>query len=210
MSFQVFHLAVFGPLSTGLGTVGFRLYNADGTPNGGRITSGVLERAPGSYAALITLPDAFTGEIRWDTGGGSPIFASALVNPDDEPGYELDAIAARIIADHGMGSYVWAGGVGSGTGAYLVSVTVKDSGTLTALQNVRVRVTDGINEFISTTDVAGVALFSLDAATYELMMSKEGYEFRPVSIVVAASANFDETMLQVSVAIDLAGNRLEV
>lgn len=208
MSLQAFHCAIFGPQHAGIVTCGYRLYNPDGTPNGARITASITERAPGTYAAIVTLPDSFQGEIRWDTGGGSPVFASALVNPGDI-GVTLDTIAARIIDDHGTGSYVEIGG-GSGTGAFLVSITVRDSGTLQLLQNVHARVSEGINQFVSQTDVNGVALFSLDAATYELMLTKDGYEFTPMMIVVTGAGNFNATMFQIAIPVELGGIRLEL
>jgi hypothetical protein len=64
---------------TGLATVGFRLYNPDGTPNGSRTTTGVIELGGGDYGAPVTVPVGFTGYIAWDTGGGSPQYRYANV-----------------------------------------------------------------------------------------------------------------------------------
>lgn len=83
MSYVRYRQANFGPAYTGLATVGYQLVNADGTIALARTTSGVAERGAGtgSYGALVTHPAAFTGEIRWDTGGASPVYASEDVNP---------------------------------------------------------------------------------------------------------------------------------
>lgn len=83
MSYTRFKIASFGQLNSGLATVGYALFNADGTTNGSRITSGILERGTGSgvYAATVTYPDSFIGEIRWDTGTVTPLYASEDINP---------------------------------------------------------------------------------------------------------------------------------
>jgi len=83
-----FRLAQFGTGSTGLvGTVGYALVNPDNTVNTARTTSGITERPSGSgtYAATVTLPNNFQGELRWDTGGGSPKYASEVVNQPSLP-----------------------------------------------------------------------------------------------------------------------------
>lgn len=73
----------FGATYASLATVGYRLYNADGTAYAARVTAGVAERPAGSgtYGASIVIPDTFTGELRWDTGGGSPKYASEALDP---------------------------------------------------------------------------------------------------------------------------------
>jgi hypothetical protein len=98
-----------------------------------------------------------------------------------------------MITDHGAGSYV---AVGGGSGAYLVTVTVKDEGD-DPLENATVRLSEGINAFTATSNSSGVATFNLDAATYSIGVSKDGYQFTPTTIVVTAPANFDEQMAQI-------------
>lgn len=92
MSYTKFSGVAFGSRKSGLSTVGYRLYNTNGTASGSRVTAGVAETAPGNYAATVTFPDDFTGEIRWDTGEGSPRYASDFINPDAaaDPGAILD------------------------------------------------------------------------------------------------------------------------
>lgn len=65
MSYQRYRQANFGAAYGGLATVGYRLYNSDGTPNGSRSTAGVVAQgtATGSYGATVTHPAAFTGAI---------------------------------------------------------------------------------------------------------------------------------------------------
>ncbi len=88
----------FGASKTGLtGTVGFALYNADNTLNTARTTAGITERGSGTgqYAATVTVPSAFQGEIRWDTGGASPIYASEEINHTVDAQEAADILLAR-------------------------------------------------------------------------------------------------------------------
>lgn len=76
----------FGSSQTGLSTVGYQLLNADGTNNGTRVTAGVYEIGGGSYGAIIAYPSTIVsggGNVLWDTGGGSPIYATTTVGPGD-------------------------------------------------------------------------------------------------------------------------------
>ena len=64
----------FGSAYAGLGTVGYRLYNASGGDAVARTTTGVVDLTNGSYGvANVAVPDAAVG-IQWDTGGGSPVY----------------------------------------------------------------------------------------------------------------------------------------
>lgn len=55
--------------TAGLTDVGYRFYNADETPAGLRITTGVTASlaGPGWYRADVTLPPVLAGFIRWDS-----------------------------------------------------------------------------------------------------------------------------------------------
>jgi hypothetical protein len=127
-------------------------------------------------------------------------------------------IAAQVTTDHGSGSYIRntepdntaiaeiatdtdtiisnTSGL-SGSGAYLVTVTVTDGAT--ALQNATVRLSEGINTFTAKTDGSGVASFNVNTATYALGITKGGYQFTPGSIVVTMAANFDKVMTQIAI-----------
>lgn len=70
----------FGASRTGLTTVGYQLFDTAGSAVGSRITANIRNHGDGSYGALVTLPDAFVGSIRWDdTTTG--LKASEAVNP---------------------------------------------------------------------------------------------------------------------------------
>lgn len=77
--------ANFSSSNAGLSTVGYAIYNLDGTVNQSRTTSGVVElgTSTGIYRTIITYPPFFQGFVLWDTGGGSPVYASESINPQD-------------------------------------------------------------------------------------------------------------------------------
>lgn len=83
MAYTRFKTVNFGAGKGGLSTVGYQLFNADGSPNGSRITAGVAERGTntGIYAATVSFPDGFQGELRWDTGEANPGTATEEINP---------------------------------------------------------------------------------------------------------------------------------
>ena len=68
----------FGSVNSGLSTVGYTLYNVDGTTKKARTTSGVTEIGSGTgiYAAEIDFPDDWEGILVWDTGGSDPVYAT--------------------------------------------------------------------------------------------------------------------------------------
>ena len=70
-TFQQLRIVNFGRSklnATGSSGVGYQLLNYDGTVTLSRTTAGVYQTAPGLYAAYITFPDEFRGQILWDTG----------------------------------------------------------------------------------------------------------------------------------------------
>lgn len=80
----------------------------------------------------------------------------------------------------------------SGNGAFEVMVAVTD-GT-NPLQNARVRLTEGLNSLVATTNALGFVAFSLDAATWRVTITKAGYTFTPTSIVVSGAGAFEFEM----------------
>ncbi len=80
MSYTDFKGVAFGESKAGLATVGYQLFNPNGTSVATRITAGVLQTVPGTYGATVTFPDNFTGEVRWDTGEALPLYVSDFIN----------------------------------------------------------------------------------------------------------------------------------
>lgn len=77
--------ANFSASNGGLATVGFALYNIDGSVRKARSISGVAELGTNSgiYRAVVNYPDNFQGIVLWDTGTGTPVYASDSINPLD-------------------------------------------------------------------------------------------------------------------------------
>jgi hypothetical protein len=94
MSYAI-DIGAFFPTRPGLTTVG---YTPAGLP---RVTAGVVEdpEDPGLYTATATLPDGWSGKIKWDTGEGlSSLYAYEVVNP---PGTAVQAQAATFTTGAG-------------------------------------------------------------------------------------------------------------
>jgi len=77
MSLTLPKTVAFGGSKTGLvGSVGVTLLDPDGSVQVVRTTSGIYEIGGGCYGKEIVFPDIWNGSILWDTGGGSPVYAS--------------------------------------------------------------------------------------------------------------------------------------
>ena len=80
----------------------------------------------------------------------------------------------------------------TGSGAYTRTITVND-GT-TALQGAKVRLSQGGEEYTGTTDASGQVVFAVDAATWDVAITKPRYRFTPTTLVVAASGSTTYSM----------------
>jgi hypothetical protein len=87
----------------------------------------VTERPAGSgtYGANIDIPADFQGEIRWDTGGSSPVYASEPINPPQDAIYSSVSDSAPTTA-----SFVGASGLSSVNNFYSGAVLVFIEGAL--------------------------------------------------------------------------------
>lgn len=71
----------FGNAHAGIGTVGYKLLDADGTLALSRTTAGVYEIGGGKYAANVILPPGFVdGSVYWDTEEGGPVNAAEAID----------------------------------------------------------------------------------------------------------------------------------
>lgn len=85
------------------------------------------------------------------------------------------------------------GGDSSGSGAYVVTVTVSNGTGV--IENAIVSLTPaGGPTYSATTDDQGVASFSLNAATYTRAIVHPLHSFTPDTITVTEAANFDATL----------------
>lgn len=108
------------------------------------------------------------------------------------------AVDSTLTAAHGAGS--WVSSESSGSGAYVVTLTVDDGAV--ALVGAIVRVTDsgGVESFVATTDSSGEVSFSLDAATWTVSITKPFYSYPPSSLVVSGDTEDTLSMTQVVVS----------
>jgi hypothetical protein len=61
---------------TGLvGLMGITILNPDGTVHTARATAGIYEIGGGCYGKNIAFDDNWKGSLKWDTGGGAPVYA---------------------------------------------------------------------------------------------------------------------------------------
>jgi hypothetical protein len=83
MASNPYLIVSFGNGKDNLSTVGYQLFNVNGSPNGTRLTAGIQVLGQGQYGAQVSLPSGFRGRIQWDTGEQVPAIVSASVNPEE-------------------------------------------------------------------------------------------------------------------------------
>ncbi len=106
--------------------------------------------------------------------------------PEEHQGY---AAMAEVLANLALASL--------GTGARTVTLTVTDGST--PLAGARVRVTEGTESYVGSTDADGEITFSLDDATWTVAITKPGYQFTPTTLAVAADTEATYSMSAVVV-----------
>ena len=75
--------ADFGEDFAGLGTVGYTLIDGAGGDAQARTTTGVVDLGDGAYGVEVDVASvaSTTRLVKWDTGGGTPIFAHEDLGP---------------------------------------------------------------------------------------------------------------------------------
>lgn len=107
MSYTRYRIFNAGPLLTGLvGTIGYTIYNSNGTTATARTTAGIAELITGSgiYYATVTYADDFDGATVWDTGGSGPVYYGNHGQNDDTERY---AERADTVLSSSHGSGLW-------------------------------------------------------------------------------------------------------
>jgi hypothetical protein len=71
--------------ATGSSGVGYTILDETGAITIARTTTGVYQTAPGIYAAYVSFPDNFRGQILWDTGSAfaSTSYATEQYNVEE-------------------------------------------------------------------------------------------------------------------------------
>lgn len=91
-----------------------------------------------------------------------------------------------------------------GAGARTVTITVNDGAA--ALQNARVRLTEGANTYFGDTNAAGVVVLNVNDAAYTVAITKSGYSFAGTTLVVDGdeAATYSMTATVITPAADPA------
>ena len=180
-----------------------------------------LDEATGTPAnsagvtSLLAMLGAFTGSgVNTVLGFLKAIMSKSASTPSDVGGtFSAATDAIEAIRDRGDAAWTPAGGdatlakqteiltaiaglsASSGSGAYTLTVQVTD-GT-TALQGAKVRLTQGVTSLTGTTNASGVVAFSVDAATWNVAITKDGYQFSPTTKVVSGTGSQTYSMTAV-------------
>lgn len=106
----------------------------------------------------------------------------------------------RMLVDHtstgSFGAAIGALSVGNGSGARTVTVTVND-GT-TALQNARVRLTNGAETYTGLTNASGVVVFNVDDNDWVVSITKAGYSYSGTTLTVNGTETATYSMTLIS------------
>lgn len=104
-------------------------------------------------------------------------------------------IDTQLTGTHGSGSWQSGSGGGGGTGANTVTITVTDGSN--PLENAKVRMTNGAQSYLVSTDVSGEAVFALDNGTWSVAITNPGYQFAPTTLAVSGDVSHTYAMTQV-------------
>lgn len=166
----------------------YSLVNAGGdalTESGtsGWFTATVEEAWDETLSATVLDTNSLASGYGWLAVGATQI-ADGTAVLDSATQAQIDAIEASTV---GM----------TGTGARTVTITI-DDGT-TPLQNAKVRMAEGANTFTATTNASGIAVFTLDDATYTVAVTKSGYTYAGTTLVVDGTEAVTYSMTQVAI-----------
>lgn len=156
----------------GLATVGYQLFDPDGTANGSRVTDGIVERGAntGSYGGNVVFPDNFRGELRWDSGD-DPL--SFMVSQDIN--LLAEGVPSPVYGENGVLPWVF---------------NIRQADATTPLEDAAVYVSsdaDGATRSLTKiTDALGNVGFLLDAGTLYVWVFAAGWNFtNPTEVTIA-------------------------
>lgn len=161
---------------------------ADVTTLLSRITSTV-------FSGITSLADWLRRLARKDAGTAGMIAAEAEIDTGGTSTFTGTTDSLEAIRDRGDAA--WLTGESAGTGARTVTITVNDGAA--ALQNARVRLTEGVNTYVTPTNVSGVATFNVDDATYTVSITKSGYTYAGTTLLVNGDEAATYSMTEVVV-----------
>jgi hypothetical protein len=98
----------------------------------------------------------------------------------------------EAIRDRGDAAWI-TGATGQGSGARIVTITVRDS-SASPVEAATVRVYRAGETYAGVTNASGVTSFSLDDATFTVAITAAGFSFTPVSLVVSGNVSQTYTL----------------
>ena len=150
----------------------------------------LVARIPATLFAGITSLANWLGAIAGKTADSttrSQINATAAGANYNETTDSLEAIRDR-------GDAAWiTGATGQGSGARIVTITVRDS-SASPVEAATVRVYRAGETYAGVTNASGVTSFSLDDATFTVAITAAGFSFTPVSLVVSGNVSQTYTL----------------
>ena len=156
-------------------------------------TGNLVTRITSTLFSGITSLAKWLGLLAGKTADAGTL--AELVATTAGAGYLNSTDSLEAIRDRGDAA--WITGSGVGTGARSVTITVNDGATV--LQTAIVRMSQGAESYTATTNVSGVATFSLDDATWTVTITKAGYSFTPTTIIVNGTETQTYSMTAVTV-----------
>lgn len=135
-----------------------------------RTSAGIYRDPPDAwiYAVDVDLSPTQVGRLIWDNG--TEYYSETF--------------------DMNMGA---AGTVVAGEGAYEINLEFKNEAG-SVLPGAKVRVTNNVQPWATSTNGDGRASFSLDSGTYRVTATLAGFEFPPTTLVVTGSSTIPYTM----------------
>jgi hypothetical protein len=149
----------------------------------------LVTRIPATLFAGITSLANWLGAIAGKTADSTTrtqINATAAGANFNETTDSLEAIRDR-------GDAAWITGGNQGTGARIVTITVRDS-SASPVEAATVRVYRAGETYAGVTNASGVTSFSLDDATFTVAITAAGFSFTPVSLVVSGNVSQTYTL----------------
>jgi hypothetical protein len=149
----------------------------------------LVTRIPATLFAGITSLANWLGAIAGKTADSttrSQINLTPAGASFNETTDSLEAIRDR-------GDAAWITGGNQGTGARIVTITVRDS-SASPVEAATVRVYRAGETYAGVTNASGVTSFSLDDATFTVAITAAGFSFTPVSLVVSGNVSQTYTL----------------
>jgi hypothetical protein len=159
---------------------------------------GVTSTVTNQIAAIVATTDKVDTMLE---SAGAGVYRLTLAALNKASAAVLDVGAGAHNLSGTIGEKINTGGDGgtnSGDGEFVVTVTVKDPDG-NELENVRVRMFEGANDFRAATDTAGLATFGLEAATYTLVAFKAGYQYTPSEQPIGGDDDLDIVMTAITI-----------